>query len=460
MPSGWAMGGPGSLVVKVEIDGWLEGGRIRPPHDYGPAPVGWSPTANTDQRVSWVFDPDNPPSESQYTGPLQPGDYVRLVGTRWEDGPHTSGGVGGCWNEGFTAGRGWIEMHPVDYMARITQVPRTGHGPYDANSWDVLTLCDNASVSGWEVMAPGPRPAPNATFGFERQVIGDFTALAHLNPPLSVSTMLGDRIQVTVGAQNWNDGFLNLVSHRGRFLAFFRVFWNLPPPPPTPTVTLTLPCGEAVQITTDAPAIGPDGAPLAIVFRRGTSSGPGWTDLTSYGINSRTFLDQTFLGQPPPSGTLFYQVCVKDSALQESCGVAAIGISGTDSNEQLCNGVCTNLGSDSANCGGCGVYCPGNCTARQCTCPNGGTMCQNLNLICTDLISDPNNCGRCNNKCPGGHACVDGACASGCPAYAPDLCGGVCVDTTTDSNHCGSCTHRCPSGSYCDDSTCKRGIRQ
>jgi hypothetical protein len=35
-------------------------------------------------------------------------------------------------------------------------------------------------------------------------------------------------------------------------------------------------------------------------------------------------------------------------------------------------------------------------------------------------------------------------CATGCPASAPDLCGGTCTNTATDPTNCGHCGTECP----------------
>jgi hypothetical protein len=72
--------------------------------------------------------------------------------------------------------------------------------------------------------------------------------------------------------------------------------------------------------------------------------------------------------------------------------------------------VCTNLGSDVDNCGGCNVVCAAGdvCLSGACTCPVAGDT--NCSGTCTDLMNDPNNCGACGNVCPTG-VCTGGACS-------------------------------------------------
>ena len=85
-------------------------------------------------------------------------------------------------------------------------------------------------------------------------------------------------------------------------------------------------------------------------------------------------------------------------------------------------GHCTDLQSDPANCGDCGVTCLGQ------TCCSGH---------CTDVSTDLNNCGKC------GDACGSGQC-----------CSGQCTDVSTDVNNCRYCGDHCVTGTTCCKGNC------
>src|SRR6185436_18160549 len=102
-------------------------------------------------------------------------------------------------------------------------------------------------------------------------------------------------------------------------------------------------------------------------------------------------------------------------------------------------------------------------------CANGqcGTGCAagmtNCNGYCTDLSLDYANCGACGQNCFGDGGvqyCVNGQC-SRCPADALD-CGGTCADPHTDRDHCGDCATRCAAGEVCVaghcSATCPMGL--
>jgi hypothetical protein len=81
-----------------------------------------------------------------------------------------------------------------------------------------------------------------------------------------------------------------------------------------------------------------------------------------------------------------------------------------------CDGACVSLEWDRANCGACGVTCPGTlpCDVGECGCPIGLTACSDA---CVDVRTDPENCGACGTSCDAsGMPCYDGTCA--CPSIA------------------------------------------
>lgn len=99
-----------------------------------------------------------------------------------------------------------------------------------------------------------------------------------------------------------------------------------------------------------------------------------------------------------------------------------------------CGGLCLDVGSDPANCGGCDTACPlpsdpnavATCVGGVCgtACAAGFTPCDGA---CADLSSDPGNCGSCSASCPAGMSC----------------CSGACADLASDPDHCGSCVSPC-----------------
>src|SRR5437588_8690647 len=85
---------------------------------------------------------------------------------------------------------------------------------------------------------------------------------------------------------------------------------------------------------------------------------------------------------------------------------------------------------------------PPSCSAGQTVCaPAGGGQ-----AVCSDLASDTKNCGRCGNACPvpdgGATSCASGACAPTCASSRQTVCtsagqdGGsaapFCTDTEAD----------------------------
>jgi hypothetical protein len=137
-------------------------------------------------------------------------------------------------------------------------------------------------------------------------------------------------------------------------------------------------------------------------------------------------------------------------------------ISGVSSNctaalPSLCNGVCTNVTTDAANCGGCGNMCPsgqacvsGQCAGIICVNPNTPEVCNNDQ--CTNQDSDPSNCSACGDPCPNSGNCVLGQCDT-CAAGSL-VCNGICIDGTSDDNNCGGCNTKCINGQTCQAGSC------
>lgn len=180
-----AWGGLGTAILHVEIDAWSLGrGGETFGADYQnvtnhqtilgrPLLVNWVQAEYTGTTPSkpiwWPFDlpilhgadVTNP---YWYFPPLagQPGanrvalvrgDYVRLVGTLWEDGPHIPGDTDWdaptipanlaqkCWWEAYQHTHGWAELHSVDYLVKI-EPPLEHHVVSD------YVLCADGSNTG------------------------------------------------------------------------------------------------------------------------------------------------------------------------------------------------------------------------------------------------------------------------------------------------------------------------
>ena len=189
----------------------------------------------------------------------------------------------------------------------------------------------------------------------------------------------------------------------------------------------------------------------------------------------------------------------------ESC--AAGGAAGVGT---CCGASCTPLGSDPANCSGCGQQCPvgATCNQGQCSsncesagCPSGldcvlplqgiGAVCVSPSCGgasrnetcgldagvsgaccaqgCMNVYADDHNCGTCGNVCGSGSACAGGVCQTTADcATAPmdslcalgngvgNCCGGSCqaINFQSDALNCNGCGQVCPTGSTCHQGGC------
>ena len=120
--------------------------------------------------------------------------------------------------------------------------------------------------------------------------------------------------------------------------------------------------------------------------------------------------------------------------------------------QEFCQTACTDLKTDSSNCGGCGNLCDQGqrCSGGSCVCD--GTSCPNgccSDKTCVDQSAQA--AGKCGKP---GMACVacstDAYCTQGaCACLFPDrsACGSeMCIDLQTNKDHCGSCSKTCKDG--------------
>src|SRR3954471_6908339 len=101
------------------------------------------------------------------------------------------------------------------------------------------------------------------------------------------------------------------------------------------------------------------------------------------------------------------------------------------SGESCCSRTCTDLKTDTNNCGSCGHACV-----------SGESCCSGT---CTPLVTT-SNCGSCGTACTaptnGSVTCSGGSCVITCDSGYFN-CGDQCVNTSTDVNNCGCCGTTC-----------------
>jgi hypothetical protein len=139
-----------------------------------------------------------------------------------------------------------------------------------------------------------------------------------------------------------------------------------------------------------------------------------------------------------------------------------------------CDGGCTDISIDPANCGACGNGCPApagavaTCDGFRCghTCDGTHGECNGLpdDGCETDIAKDVVNCGACGNVCPdeGGATatCDSGTCGLLCARGFADCqvtVPGCETSILNDPAHCGGCGLGCPRGLTCLDGTCRPG---
>jgi hypothetical protein len=143
-----------------------------------------------------------------------------------------------------------------------------------------------------------------------------------------------------------------------------------------------------------------------------------------------------------------------------SVGGAASGTGGAGAvcgaGQMKCGASCSNVATDTQNCGACGHACAigQTCGGGQCVCSDGLLACGGQ---C--VASNAAHCGSCDNVCGADQACSNGACGS-CPANEVQCTDGACVSPTSGTAvHCGGCTP-CAPGATCNAGVCTCGTGQ
>ncbi|MGI8476774.1 MAG: hypothetical protein ACR2OO_10435, partial [Thermomicrobiales bacterium] len=158
--------------------------------------------------------------------------------------------------------------------------------------------------------------------------------------------------------------------------------------------------------------------------------------------------------------------CLPDAARSSRCGAPVCG--GHPAN--YCDGACTDVATDLANCGACGNACTTTVVGATATCghgvcgfacPAGQTDCSGT---CVNTQADAGNCGTCGTRCAFSHAvggaCEAGVCSLGSCAAGYGNCDGQAADgcetDLTGVANCGSCGTVCP-GDACTPAQCSGG---
>lgn len=173
------------------------------------------------------FDLENPPHHSATDpGRFRAGDYVRIVGTLWEDDAHGAS----CWKApgSHSAQRGWLELHSVDFMARLPAEARgqVNTSPDGKRPTAIATLgvCIPSSVGGaTEVKRIDVFPATARPPGHWRAAAREVRSADFTNEGTATTVLsrTADRVQVqaTVTAPPG-------LTARGLLFAAYTGYWE------------------------------------------------------------------------------------------------------------------------------------------------------------------------------------------------------------------------------------------
>ena len=83
-------------------------------------------------------------------------------------------------------------------------------------------------------------------------------------------------------------------------------------------------------------------------------------------------------------------------------------------------------------------------------CPSDRRAC---GANCTDIMTDSSNCGTCGTPCSSSQICQQGICLTRCTS-GESSCSDGCRDLSYDPQNCGACGNSCPVGLACNKSVC------
>jgi hypothetical protein len=203
-------------------------------------PTGWTFQAGQSFCLA-PFDLANPPyQEFTSPGPFHAGDYVRMIGTIWEDGNHKSPGdalveeidsavgiaTASCWVQtpSSTEERGWKEIHPVDFIARIQEPIVSGHrkkgnGIVFVSACAHTTSSANQNEAGAVVAPVNPKPGRHTRITVDKQPVDAWTR--------KDSVIAGPHVQVESDHASVEVSVQSVANRdRGLFRAAYRARWE------------------------------------------------------------------------------------------------------------------------------------------------------------------------------------------------------------------------------------------
>jgi hypothetical protein len=216
------------------------------------------------------------------------------------------------------------------------------------------------------------------------------------------------------------------------------------------SASMTLCSGSCVDLLTDAENCGgcsfpvPEGETCIQGKFSGSKGGiPGGSPTATEATSAPATAGTTVTVSAATTATI--------AAIQTSC------LSGL----ALCSGACSDLKTDSRNCGSCGFVCPAGTSCQDSWCLEGAkgsntngsgvlftdSACTGRETLCgtscADLLTDTNHCGVCDRACGSQEICRNARCGPACPTSGTTLCGDDCVDVSTNMTNCGSCGNEC-----------------
>jgi hypothetical protein len=202
--SGWGGGGPGRVIIHVEICGWGQGRSKTSYAKYGPPP-GWEGECGNDGIGPAYFSHEILPDGERS---FNTGDYLRVIGTLWHDDTHLDTVDAtdplSCWADHVADGDYWTEIHTADRVERIPPPPlRTAYDliGYASCSTSPIAVTD-------DVVLPGPATAPDSKIASVTPLLRNPSGGTYTPPVID-----GRSLHFSISAT-------------GPMLAFYQVRWD------------------------------------------------------------------------------------------------------------------------------------------------------------------------------------------------------------------------------------------
>jgi hypothetical protein len=184
-------------------------------------------------NTRWPYMPENPDGGATN---LQPGTYVRMNGTLWQDASHEGSGPLEPWEAAFPGQGGWLEIHPIDWIERVPE-PTLRKTPI---------LVQNIFI-------------PPSSFGQEKIVILRPDRPKLPGEVLRCRELIDDRFTtkgiqryITISPQQVAVS-VTVAGPDGRFKAVYLVWWEQGSTPDTTCPTVGGPAAEPTKLPTQLP---------------------------------------------------------------------------------------------------------------------------------------------------------------------------------------------------------------